>query len=111
MKRKVAMRKAAGDLKGAVELLNEYLQVFMADTEAWAELADLYTSLQTYSLFIILLVFFFFLLPPLFLFFFLLLLLLFTPLLLPDILVRATTSRRSHHLPILSVPIFFFLFF
>lgn len=49
MKRKVAHLKAIGDTKGAITLLNEYLSVFMADTEAWAELADLYTSQQMYA--------------------------------------------------------------
>lgn len=46
MKRKIAIKKASGDFKGAITLLNEYLTVFMADAEGWAELADLYTALQ-----------------------------------------------------------------
>jgi tetratricopeptide (TPR) repeat protein len=49
MKRKIAQVKSTGDIKGAVVLLNEYLNVFMADVDAWAELADLYTSLQLYD--------------------------------------------------------------
>lgn len=33
----------------AIQLLNEYLTVFMADTEAWLELSDLYIQQGMYS--------------------------------------------------------------
>ncbi|KMS95828.1 hypothetical protein BVRB_004830 [Beta vulgaris subsp. vulgaris] len=48
-KRKVAMAKAAGDPLKAVEWLNKYLKVFMADNDAWRELAEIYVSLQMYK--------------------------------------------------------------
>jgi len=48
-KRKVAIAKAQGNLSGAVDLLNKYLEIFMADNDAWRELADLYISLQMYK--------------------------------------------------------------
>ncbi|XP_075477685.1 uncharacterized protein LOC142518756 isoform X2 [Primulina tabacum] len=48
-KRRVAMAKAQGNLSGATELLNKYLEIFMADHEAWRELAEIYVSLQMYK--------------------------------------------------------------
>ncbi|WOL05436.1 ER membrane protein complex subunit 2-A-like [Canna indica] len=48
-KRRVAMAKAQGDLSGAVSLLNKYLETFMADHDAWRELAEIYVSLQMYK--------------------------------------------------------------
>ncbi|KZV54414.1 ER membrane protein complex subunit 2-like [Dorcoceras hygrometricum] len=48
-KRRVAMAKAQGNLSGAIELLNKYLEIFMADHEAWRELAETYVSLQMYK--------------------------------------------------------------
>jgi len=48
MKRKIAVIKETQPAR-AIELLNEYLSVFMADTDAWAELGDIYLSLQQYS--------------------------------------------------------------
>ncbi|KAJ8497376.1 hypothetical protein OPV22_007928 [Ensete ventricosum] len=48
-KRKVAMAKAQGDLSAAVKLLNKYLEIFMADHDAWRELAEIYVSLQMYK--------------------------------------------------------------
>ncbi|CAA6667033.1 unnamed protein product [Spirodela intermedia] len=48
-KRKVAMAKARGDLSAAVELLNKYLEIFMADYDAWRELAEIYVSQQMYK--------------------------------------------------------------
>eukprot|EP00850_Spirogloea_muscicola_P014463 SM000104S09333 [mRNA] locus=s104:143159:152628:+ [translate_table: standard] len=45
-KRRVAMLKAKGDLVGAVDALKEYLDIFMADHDAWRELADIYITLQ-----------------------------------------------------------------
>lgn len=44
MKRQIAIRKSLGDITTAIKLLNEFLKLFMADKEAWAELADLYIS-------------------------------------------------------------------
>uniref|UniRef100_A0A0C9RQJ8 ER membrane protein complex subunit 2 n=1 Tax=Wollemia nobilis TaxID=56998 RepID=A0A0C9RQJ8_9CONI len=48
-KRKIAIAKAQGNLLGAVEGLNKYLEIYMADHDAWRELADLYISLQMYK--------------------------------------------------------------
>ncbi|KAL4377314.1 hypothetical protein GQ457_02G034660 [Hibiscus cannabinus] len=48
-KRRVAMAKAQGNISGAIESLNKYLEIFMADHEAWRELADIYVSLQMYK--------------------------------------------------------------
>ncbi|KAL2652129.1 hypothetical protein R1flu_020257 [Riccia fluitans] len=49
LKRKVAMAKAQGNYSGAVDSLNKYLETFMADHDAWRELAELYTSLLMYK--------------------------------------------------------------
>nr|GLL26775.1 ER membrane protein complex subunit 2-A [Ipomoea trifida]GMC99577.1 ER membrane protein complex subunit 2 [Ipomoea batatas] len=48
-KRRVAMAKAQGNMSGAIELLNKYLEIFMADHDAWRELAEIYVSLQMYK--------------------------------------------------------------
>eukprot|EP00262_Sarcandra_glabra_P004844 TRINITY_DN16085_c0_g1_i1.p1 TRINITY_DN16085_c0_g1~~TRINITY_DN16085_c0_g1_i1.p1 ORF type:complete len:303 (-),score=45.40 TRINITY_DN16085_c0_g1_i1:291-1199(-) len=48
-KRKVAMAKAQGNISRAIELLNKYLEIFMADHDAWRELAEIYVSLQMYK--------------------------------------------------------------
>ncbi|KAK4273550.1 hypothetical protein QN277_021930 [Acacia crassicarpa] len=48
-KRRVAMAKAQGNISGAIERLNKYLEIFMADHDAWRELAELYVSLQMYK--------------------------------------------------------------
>ncbi|XVE62832.1 hypothetical protein DITRI_Ditri06bG0151700 [Diplodiscus trichospermus] len=48
-KRRVAMAKAQGNVSGAIEWLNKYLEIFMADHDAWRELAALYVSLQMYK--------------------------------------------------------------
>jgi tetratricopeptide (TPR) repeat protein len=48
-KRKVAMAKAQGKSSLAIEHLNKYLEVFMADHDAWRELAEIYVSLQMYK--------------------------------------------------------------
>ncbi|KAI7741468.1 hypothetical protein M8C21_007517, partial [Ambrosia artemisiifolia] len=47
--RKVAMAKARGDILGAIDGLNKYLEIFMADHDAWRELAEIYVSLQMYK--------------------------------------------------------------
>ncbi|XP_040365242.1 diaminopimelate epimerase-like [Rosa chinensis] len=44
--RRVDMAKAQGDTSGAIEWLNKYLEIFMADNDAWRELAEIYVSLQ-----------------------------------------------------------------
>lgn len=49
LKRKVATAKAQGDISGAIECLNKYLETFMADHDAWRELAEIYVSLQMYK--------------------------------------------------------------
>ena len=46
MKRQISIRRALGDSINAIKLLNEYLAIFMADQEAWQELADLYLDQQ-----------------------------------------------------------------
>ncbi|XP_015875358.1 uncharacterized protein LOC107412165 [Ziziphus jujuba] len=48
-KRRVAMAKAQGNISGAIEWLNKYLEIFMADNDAWRELAEIYVSLQMYK--------------------------------------------------------------
>ncbi|KAJ6805790.1 ER membrane protein complex subunit 2-A-like [Iris pallida] len=48
-KRKVAIAKAQGNSSAAVEFLNKYLEIFMADHDAWRELAEIYVSLQMYK--------------------------------------------------------------
>ncbi|KAJ0964328.1 hypothetical protein J5N97_029450 [Dioscorea zingiberensis] len=48
-KRKIAMAKALGNIAAAVEYLNKYLEIFMADQDAWRELAEIYVSLQMYK--------------------------------------------------------------
>ncbi|KAF5822247.1 putative ER membrane protein complex subunit 2 [Helianthus annuus] len=47
--RRVAMSKARGDILGAIDWLNKYLEIFMADHDAWRELAEIYVSLQMYK--------------------------------------------------------------
>ncbi|XP_034707432.1 ER membrane protein complex subunit 2 [Vitis riparia] len=49
LKRRVAMAKAQGNMSGAIEWLNKYLETFMADHDAWRELAEIYVSLQMYK--------------------------------------------------------------
>ncbi|KDP23644.1 hypothetical protein JCGZ_23477 [Jatropha curcas] len=49
LKRRVAVAKAQGNISGAIELLNKYLEIFMADSDAWRELAEIYVSLQMYK--------------------------------------------------------------
>ncbi|XP_062084514.1 uncharacterized protein LOC133790770 [Humulus lupulus] len=49
LKRKVAMAKAQGDISGAIDCLNKYLETFMADHDAWRDLAEIYVSLQMYK--------------------------------------------------------------
>ncbi|XP_065852984.1 uncharacterized protein [Euphorbia lathyris] len=48
-KRRVAVVKAQGNLSAAVDLINKYLEIFMADSDAWRELAEIYVSLQMYK--------------------------------------------------------------
>jgi tetratricopeptide (TPR) repeat protein len=48
-KRRAAMAKAQGNLSAAIEWLNKYLEIFMADHDAWRELAEIYVSLQMYK--------------------------------------------------------------
>ncbi|CAI0384147.1 unnamed protein product [Linum tenue] len=45
-KRRVAIAKAQGNISAAIEWLNKYLEIFMADHDAWRELAEIYVSLQ-----------------------------------------------------------------
>ncbi|KAL8260227.1 hypothetical protein R6Q59_028180 [Mikania micrantha] len=47
--RRVAMAKARGDTLVAIDRLNKYLEIFMADHDAWRELAEIYVSLQMYK--------------------------------------------------------------
>ncbi|KAK1369887.1 hypothetical protein POM88_035979 [Heracleum sosnowskyi] len=46
LKRRVAMTRAQGNISGAIEKLNQYLEIFMADHDAWRELVEIYVSLQ-----------------------------------------------------------------
>ncbi|ENN71855.1 hypothetical protein YQE_11472, partial [Dendroctonus ponderosae] len=48
-KRKVAVLKAQGRTVDAIKELTDYLKIFMADVEAWQELAELYISEQDFS--------------------------------------------------------------
>ncbi|KAL3516260.1 hypothetical protein ACH5RR_023162 [Cinchona calisaya] len=48
-KRRAAMAKAQGNISLAIEYINKYLEIFMADTDAWRELAEIYVSLQMYK--------------------------------------------------------------
>ncbi|KAI5676742.1 hypothetical protein M9H77_07692 [Catharanthus roseus] len=48
-KRRVAIAKAQGNIPIAIESLNKYLEIFMADHDAWRELAEIYVSLQMYK--------------------------------------------------------------
>ncbi|KAK9083735.1 hypothetical protein Scep_030206 [Stephania cephalantha] len=48
-KRRVAMAKDQGNFSVAIERLNKYLEIFMADQDAWRELAEIYVSLQLYK--------------------------------------------------------------
>ncbi|CAH1412556.1 unnamed protein product [Lactuca virosa] len=43
--RRVGMAKARGDILAAIDWLNKYLEIFMADHDAWRELAKVYVSL------------------------------------------------------------------
>lgn len=43
------MRKAQGKYQKAIQLLNEYLQIFMSDIEAWQELSELYLFCAMYK--------------------------------------------------------------
>ncbi|KAK9146608.1 hypothetical protein Sjap_006511 [Stephania japonica] len=49
LKRRVAIAKDQGNLSVAIERLNKYLEIFMADQDAWRELAEIYVSLQLYK--------------------------------------------------------------
>lgn len=48
-KRKAAIAKGQGNLAGAVEALKQYIEIFMADHDAWRELAETYVFLQKYN--------------------------------------------------------------
>uniref|UniRef100_UPI00358E0E8F ER membrane protein complex subunit 2 n=1 Tax=Myxine glutinosa TaxID=7769 RepID=UPI00358E0E8F len=48
-KRKIAILKAQGRPIDAIRELNDYLKIFVADHEAWQELADLYIGELDYS--------------------------------------------------------------
>jgi len=49
MKRKICLLIEKGKTSEAITSLTEYLQVFMADLDAWAELADIYLKEQMYK--------------------------------------------------------------
>jgi len=49
MKRQISIRRALGDTTNAIKLLNEFLKIFVADTDAWSELADLYLEQNLYK--------------------------------------------------------------
>lgn len=50
MKRKICVLLEKGQTMDAITSLTEYLQVFMADLDAWSELADLYLKEQMYHI-------------------------------------------------------------
>ncbi|KAL6073887.1 ER membrane complex subunit 2 [Balamuthia mandrillaris] len=50
MKRRICLHKASKETRDqAIKELNDYLKVFMADTDAWQELGDLYLDQQQYE--------------------------------------------------------------
>jgi len=49
MKRQISIRKSQGDVMTAIKMLNDYLKIFVTDSEAWHELGDLYLSQQMYK--------------------------------------------------------------
>lgn len=49
MKRQIAVQKGMGNIETACSLLDTYLQIWMADIEAWSELANLRLSLGQYT--------------------------------------------------------------
>ncbi|KMZ57720.1 Tetratricopeptide repeat protein [Zostera marina] len=49
LKRKASLAKSQGNTSASVEILNKYLEIFMADYDAWRELAELYVSQQMYK--------------------------------------------------------------
>jgi tetratricopeptide (TPR) repeat protein len=49
MKRLITISRAKGDVPTTIKLLNEYLRVYMADTEAWQELAYNYLLVHSYA--------------------------------------------------------------
>lgn len=49
-RRRVACAKGAGDLAGAIKLLNAYVKNFASDENAWVELSELYLQSQQYDL-------------------------------------------------------------
>jgi len=49
LKRLVAVRKAAGDVSGAIARLNAYLRTFPSDDKAWMELAEMYLSISAFE--------------------------------------------------------------
>uniref|UniRef100_A0A7N0TA71 ER membrane protein complex subunit 2 n=1 Tax=Kalanchoe fedtschenkoi TaxID=63787 RepID=A0A7N0TA71_KALFE len=48
-KRRIAMEKARGNISTAIDFLNKYLEIFVADHDAWREHAEIYVSLQMYK--------------------------------------------------------------
>lgn len=46
MKRRFAIQKARGMVVQAMDEMNSYLSLYMADADAWQELADLYIAEQ-----------------------------------------------------------------
>jgi tetratricopeptide (TPR) repeat protein len=49
LRRLIAIRKASNDIAGAITRLNEYLKIYMTDSDAYGELADLYLSVCEYK--------------------------------------------------------------
>ncbi|KAJ5072117.1 tetratricopeptide repeat protein [Anaeramoeba ignava] len=48
-KRLVTIFKAQNDIPNAIKKLNQYLEVYMLDIEAWEELCELYLQTESYS--------------------------------------------------------------
>jgi tetratricopeptide (TPR) repeat protein len=48
-KRKISVLRAQGQIEEAINLLNDYLNTFINDNEAWLQLAELYLMLLDYA--------------------------------------------------------------
>ena len=50
LRRQVAVAKGAGQLGGAIAMLNRFVRVYSSDEAAWVELSELYCQTQQYEL-------------------------------------------------------------
>lgn len=49
LKRKVAVYRAQGNMKLAVESLNDIVKLYQTDSSSWLELSDIYLTLCDYN--------------------------------------------------------------